>query len=570
MTGRQVHYEIYVRKRPASGWTLELATESREGATTAAKELVDTGKVVAARVSKETLDDETREFQTVTILNLGQAEPTKTLKVREDVEPLCVTPQDLYTIHARERIGRLLEDWLGRNHATPFELLHRPDLVEQLEASGVEMQHAIQKIAIPEAQARGVSVHELIRLFQALVQRAVERLLKDGRKGVLPDIDKEGFSAAATRLAKEPERVYLLAAGVAASLAPARNWDAKISRLLDLADAAPPSGPGRALALTTLEQPLGEILGTKPGLDDLLGRDLDLGRSLCGMTRLVAFQAVDALMSMEKSVAKVMPALSDEAQRLAWWLTKEEFADVRGAVGRRILRELNGPRRLCPKSAADEIDVLRGLGMSLTAAAGKQLPLEDVQAAFSARSQMLVRSDFVESYLAKCETAREEIQALVWLTENVIGPGAKREAGRWLMTVVTSLRFEKDFRAGADSAATRLALLASLQRAVARSGLVDEDYRPLQLKLGEIGGLAEADAKLCAQVARANAPPLQRLTLLLKLACGDAAPLGPAADRAKAEVMKLIRLDETRQAIARSPEDANAMRGLLQAVGIAA
>src|SRR5207253_3252279 len=111
-------------------------------------------------------------------------------------------PQDLYTVHARERIGRLLEGWLERKGATPFELLHRADLVEELESSGTDLQHAIQKVAIPEAQARGLSVHELIRTFQGLVERAIERLLKDARKGTLPDVDKEGFAAAAVRVSQ--------------------------------------------------------------------------------------------------------------------------------------------------------------------------------------------------------------------------------------------------------------------------------------------------------------------------------------------------------------------------------
>ncbi|MFM9673575.1 hypothetical protein, partial [Streptomyces galilaeus] len=95
----------------------------------------------------------------------------------------------LYTLHARERIGRLLEGWLRRKSVTPFELLHRPDLVEQLDASGVEIQHAVQKIAVPEAQARGLTTHELIRTFQALVDRAIERLTRDGRKNAFPKID---------------------------------------------------------------------------------------------------------------------------------------------------------------------------------------------------------------------------------------------------------------------------------------------------------------------------------------------------------------------------------------------
>jgi hypothetical protein len=571
MGSGRVHFEVYVRKTPGSSWTLELATENRAAAVSAAQDLMKDGRVAGVKVTKETLDDETREFRTVTIFKDGLVEGgPKRRAVREDVEPICVTPQDLYTIHARERIGRLLEGWLERNHATPFELLHRPDLVEQLEASGTDLQHAVQKIAIPEAQARGCSVHEIIRAFQALIERAIERLLADGRKGKLPDVDKEGFAAAAQRISHDPDRGYLLGAGVAASIAPAASWTEKVARLLDLADAAPAKGPARVLALATLAQPLAEILGSKPGLEEILGKGLDLGGNLAAMTRLSAADSVDALMKVEPSVAKVMPLLSPAAQRLAKWLTDEAFTDVRAAIGQRILRELNGPRRLRPGDAVSEIDVLRALAMSLTAAAGKLLPLEDVQAAFSTRSKMLVTGEFVESYLGRGKSSKEEAEALVWLTENIIGAANKRQAGRWLKAVISSLRFEKEFRNGADSAAVRLAALAVLQRSASRCGLVEEDFEPIQLKLGDLGGIIEADAKLTAQLARANASAVHRLTLLLRLASGESAPLGPAADRAKAEAMKLVRHEDTRVELSQAPEQVETVRDLIQQAGLAA
>jgi hypothetical protein len=571
MGSGRVHFEVYVRKTPGSTWSLEMATENRTAAISAAEDLVREGRVAASKVTKETLDEETREFQTVTVFKAGITGPgPKRPKLREDVEPICVTPQDLYTIHARERIGRLLEGWLERNHATPFELLHRPDLVEQLETSGTDLQHAVQKIAIPEAQARGCSVHEIIRAFHALIERAIDRLLSDGRKGKLPDVDKEGFSAAAERLAHDPDRGYLLGAGVAASIAPARGWIEKVTRLLDLADAAPAKGPARGLALATLAQPLAEILGSKPGLEDILGKGLDMGGNLAAMTRLAAAESVAALMKAEPSVAKVMPPLSPAAQRLAGWLTDEAFTHVREAISHRILRELNGPRRLRPGDAVAEIDILRALAMSLTAAAGKLLPLEDVQSAFSTRSKMLVTGEFVESYLGAGKTSREEAEALIWLTENIIGAANKRQAGRWLKAVISSLRFEKEFRNSGDSAAGRLAALATLQRAAARCGLVEEDFEPIQVKLGDLGGFIEGDARLTAQLAKANASAVHRLTLLLRLASGESAPLGPAADRAKAEAMKLVRHADTRAELSQAPDQVETVRDLIQQAGLAA
>jgi hypothetical protein len=570
MNGSKIHFEVFVRKTPGAPWTLDLATENRNHAVESAEERMKSGRVAGVKVTKEVFDEETREFDSVVIHKLGQTEPPKKARPQHEPQPLCVAPQDLYTLHARERIGRLLEGWLERNSATPFELLHRPDLVEKLEASGVDLQHAIQKIAVPEAHARSMSVHELMRIFQTLIERAVERLLKDSRKGVLPDLDKEGFKAAAERLVQAPERGYLLGAGVAASIAPAKSWSDKVERLIDLADVAPANGPARGLALSTIQQPLAEILEAKPGISDLLGRGRDLGDSLAAMTRLAAYDSVEILIRVERSVGEVMPQLSPIAVRLAQWLSGEAFKDVRSALARRILRELQGPRRLCPGDAAREIDVLRALAMSLTAAAGNLMPLEEVQSAFVVRSKMLVTGDFVEAYLGQGMSALEEVESLVWLTENVIGAANKRQAGGWLRANVNSLRFEKEFTSGDDNPLNRLLQLAALHRSVGRCGLAPEDYAPIQEKLGDIGGLIEGRGKLTQTLARANAPILQRLTLLLRLAAGEAAPLGPAATRAKQEALKLFRLDETRTELASAPDQMRQVRDLIQQAGLAA
>ena len=570
MDDSRVHFEVYVRKIPGAPWTLDLATENRANALFTANELMKEGRVAAAKVTKETLNEETREYAAVIILKLGAADTAAKSKPQADAQPLCVTPQDLYTVHARERIGRVLEAFLERNYATPFELLHRPDLVENLEASGTELQHAIQKIAIPEAHARDMSIHEMIRSFHTLIERTVEKLMKDHHRGALVDLKTETFAAAADRLAADPERGYLLGAGVAGAIADANSWGEKVTRLLDLADEWPERGRGRELALYTLQQPLAEILEAKPGIGEILGNGRDLGENLAAMTRLAAFDTVEKLIRVEKSVAKVMPELSPIAMRLAVWLENDTFQDTRAAIGRRILRELTGQRRLRPGDAAGEIAILRALGMALTASAGKLLPLEEVQAAFIARSRTLVTGDFVEAYLGQGMTSKQEVEALVWLTENTIGAANKRQAGGWLKAIITSLRFEKEVATSSESPAAKLASLAGLQRSVARCGLVAEDFHPLQEKLGEIGGEIEAQGKVTQGVARAKAPIVHRLTVLLKLAVGESAPLGPAADRARNEALKLIKQDETRTALAAAPEQVQQVRALIHAAGLAA
>jgi hypothetical protein len=561
----QVHYELFVRRKPGAQWTLDMATEIRAHALQTAEEALEQGRAIAVRVSKETLDPETREYKSISIFTKGQVDGGKPKKVQEDLDPLCVQPADLYTAHARDRIGRLLEAWLDRHNATPFELLHRPDLVEQLEASGTDLQHALQKIAIPEAEARGMSVHELIRTFQGLVERTVANLMKAFKKGALPDLDKEGFARAAERLSTDPDRAFLLGAGVAASIAPGKNWSEKIARLLDLADAAPSDPRARAAALAAIETPLAEIIGSKAGMADLLGaNDADLGTTLAAMTRLAGGAQVEGLIRIEAGVRNCMPELSGTAKRLSQWLSGDDFPVVRSSIAHRVLKELNGVRRLKPADAESEIEHLRALAMSLTAAAGRILPPEDITSAFTTRSKTLLNGEFIEALLGRERSSREEIQMLIRLAENVMGAVNKRMAARWLSANVLALRFERELRQGPDSPAAKLAALAALQRSLVRSGLVVEDYGPLCTRLGEVGGMIEADARLVAMLVRAPAPLPQKLAVLIKLAMGEAGPTGPVADKAKAEAMKLARAPEAREELANSPETMDLLKGMVQ------
>lgn len=559
----QVHYELFVRRKVGAQWTLEIASENRAHALQTAEDVLEQGRAVAVRVSKETLDTDTGEYKSIAIFTKGMVDGGKPKKDVEERDPLCIQPADLYTAHARDRIGRLLEGWLARHKATPFELLHRPDLVEQLEASGTDLQHALQKIAIPEAEARGQSVHEIIRHFQGLVERTVANLMKAFKKGALPDLDKEGFAKAAERLVADPDRHFLLGAGVAASIAPATSWSEKIARLLDLADAAPDDPRARAAALGAIEQPLAEIIGSRAGMADLLETKDDLGSTLAAMTRMTGGNAVEALIRIESGVRGCMPELSGTARRLSVWLAGDDFPTVRKAIAERVLTELNGVRRLKPQDAEAEIEFLRALAMSLTAAAGRILQAEDIQAAFTTRSKTLLNGDFIEALLGRDRSAHEEIKMLIRLAENVMGAVNKRNAGRWLNANISAMRFEKELRQGPDSPVAKLSQLAGLQRSVTRSGLVREDYEPLCAKLGDIGALIESDSRLLAMLVRAPAPLPHRLQLLAKLAMGESGPTGPVADKARAEALKLARDPNSREQLAGSPQTMDLIKSLV-------
>lgn len=571
-----VHYEIYIRRTPPDDWSLSQAMEDRRLAMETAEDLMRDRQAVAVRVTKETMDPETMEFASVVVLTRGAPElKRKRPAPVEPRGPACRGVQDLYAPHARETIGRILEDWLGRQGATAFELLHRPDLAERLEASGVELQHAIQKVAVPEAQAvPGQSVHELMRHYQRLAEQAIERLLKAGRSRTFVDLETRSVADLAHSLTGAADRAFFMGGAVAGSLRGLTGARARLERLMDICDRAPIDGPPRALVFVAVEQVLCELLGSRAGLAQILGPGLDQGSSLAAAVRMVAPREVGAILAHDPRLTLLVPPVEGPPARLGERLAAGEFPLLAAALARMVLRELMSQRRLRPGDAVGEIDILRALATALTATAGRLLTLEEVQTAFIERSRSLVAADFVAAYVADCTSVLAEAERLTRLCENVTGGANKRAAARWLDACVASLRFETELRGRLTTEVAppgqRLLSLAALQRSVRNAGLPERETQAVVDALGLVGGAVEADARLTMQIARAPAPIPQKLAALLRLAAAETGPTGPVAERARAEALRLLRAPDTRAALGAEPQAVLTLRPLMQAVGLAA
>ncbi len=567
MASGDTHFEVFVRRTPAMPWKLDSATEDRTRAMETAETLLKEGRVAAVRVTKEVRDAESGEYRSYTLLTKGEVATEKAKPVRTaSAEPNCVSAADFYKPHARATIGRLLAEWLRRRKVTAFELLHRPDLAESLEASGVELQHAIQKICVPESQANGAPIHDLIRAYQKLADDALARVMQAGRKGLFADLKRETLGELAGRLAGTPERQFLLGGAVARQLADAPDWPTKIDRLLGLAESLPEDPALRTPCRAVLEGLLAEILAQKSGVGDLVGAELDLGRGLLALARLVAPTEVERLMAVDAGLRAEVPELNGAAARLSVLMAGDEFSQLRTVIGRRVLEELKSPRRLRPTDPDGEIAVLRALAMALTAAAGRVLTADEVQAAFLDRSGALVTADFVTGLTRDRPTVLEEIQALVRLAENVTGTMNRNRAAEWLISNLDSLRFEKECRTGGvDTVISRLAALAALDRSMRRIRLRECDERQLCERLGALGGMVEADARFCALLTRSPMTLAQKTNLLLRLAGGDLRLAGPTTERARGELARLFAAPEARSQLAAMPEVMERMRALMAA-----
>jgi hypothetical protein len=283
------------------------------------------------------------------------------------------------------------------------------------------------------------------------------------------------------------------------------------------------------------------------------------------MTRLTAPKAVDDLLLMEPTLVPLLLPLEGSAARLAKWLAQEPFVGVRASIGRQIIRELRGSLRLCPDNARREVDMLRALAMALTVAAGNLMTESDVQAAFTERTRMLMSSDFVADYIGQDGSALEDAEALIRLLENAIGKTNQRDAAVWFRSHVGSLKFEREVVNDMQPARAKLQIMAKMQRSIARVALPLEDADPILKRIGEVASLVEIESKYIATIMKAQVTPANRLLMLMALTMGDSGPSGPVADRAKAEVMKLLRLPEVRKEIAASPETAAAVKRFLEA-----
>jgi len=566
-----VHYEVYIRKTAPAPWSLLMATEDRKTAIETAEDLLKDDRAAAVRVTKETLDPDTMAFSSLTVLTRGAPEVRRKRLVEDaDAGPACNGPQDLYAPHARELLGRVMEDWLSRHGATAFELLHRPDLAERLEASGVELQHAIQKMAVPESQATGQTVHDLMRHYQRLADQTIERVILAGRRGLFADLSQRSIADVAHKLSGQSERAFAMGGAVCGALIEARGARPRLDRLMDLAEGAPTQGAPRALVMVPIEQVLCEMLAQRTVLAEILGPALDQGASLAAVVRMAAPREVEALVKFDPKLDLLIPPVDGPAARLGARLSAGEFPLLAASLARMVLRELMSPRRLRPSDAPGEIDILRALATALTAAAGRLLTLDEVQNAFVERSKTLVTAEFVAAYVKICGTVLCEAEMLTRLCENVTGAANKRSAARWLSACVASLRFETEIRQMAGTAAQKLGILAALQKSVRAANLSEHDEAAICDAVGAVGGAVEAEARLIVQIARAPAPPAQKLHVLLRIAAGETAPLGPAADHAKAAALKLLRAPQARAALAADPETLVPLRPLLKAAGLAA
>jgi len=529
MASKQVHFEIYTRRGPKSGWHLSDAETSRETAVKRAEALFEAGEAKGVKVVKETYTEATGEFLSITIFEKGDTADFGRERIKAPAELPCFHPRDLYSIHARSVIARLLADFLTRERITATELMHRADAVERLDAAGTVRQHAIQKAAIAHAGSTNQDVQEIVKKLNDLTDRAVARVYQDHRAGNFPDLAKFSLAQIAKALRGNEDGGYYLAAAIARRLAPLKGWGEKLELLLDLMDHLPAEEEDRELCLSTIDAFVAEMLEGRAALGDLLGRQRNTGDALVLLVDLFR-----GSMNQEGECGRGVLLLAAEFAR-------NKLPNARRAIVLRVLSELKSVRRLIPDGLEEEVQLCRRMASKMVLGVGDSLSLEEITEAFRIRSKRFVTPDVIETLLQSAADPGEQLEKLILLEENVVGADNKRQLATFVTPLITAHQTEVFFVDGKDHIIRRLTRVAELQTRVRHSGFQDTNKRQISEGLDALAVRMEEKAAFFDLIEKKDLPAPDKAIALLRLVSQHVLTEGELSKRAKVRALKIIR-----------------------------
>jgi hypothetical protein len=416
-----------------------------------------------------------------------------------------------------------LGEYLARQRLTVTELIHRADALEKLEATGTVYQHAIQKVAVAQAASTAIPVQQIVKSLNDLATKAIQRVYRDERRDYFPKAEAGKFAALAKKLASESDKSYLLNGAIARYLAPAKGWDEKMLRLLELLKEAQDGSETSDVLLGTVDSIGAEILNGSAALYELIGQSKNLGTAMFMLVDLFLGQKTDG---MRSGIA----AVTDQ-------FVKDRLPEARTAVANRILAELKSVKRLCPASLVDELKTLRAIANKLVLGQGKYLSHEDLIAAFTLRSRRLVTHEAIGEHLKEAGTADAKIERLLLVEENIIGAENKRQLASFILPIITSPSFEQQFLFTKTPILARLQKLAELQARVRRSGFQELQRNEICDVLDKAATEAESRAKFLEGIESRFEGNVEKTIGILRLFTGGVFTEGRLSAKARGLIL---------------------------------
>ncbi len=265
-------------------WLLDTMYDAKWRALDRAEALIAEDQTRAVRVTSESKDGPS-QLKTV-FESAGGKKAAKQITIsRVDDAPVCTHIVDYYRFPSRQTINRLLRTFLDERQITGLELLFDLEHIQAFERNERLMNQAVQRIALLQARDASVKPVELVdKLYNVITQ------IKD-RSNPVGKTDEEfitlrqsGIDGLIAHLAKTfaPDEQFLhLRATLAAHLADAVEFDAKLSVMVDLMDGE----PGEA-ALTLIDETITEILYGSGMVMKLLNNEPEVANECLSLIQL--------------------------------------------------------------------------------------------------------------------------------------------------------------------------------------------------------------------------------------------------------------------------------------------
>jgi hypothetical protein len=526
------HYEVFLKKNRKAPWTLYEARDDRESALEVAHAVYGANKIGSVRVTKERYDDAARTFRSISICELGAEKFAEEEEKTGTASLPCLAPDDLSKPHARDTIRRVLTAWFERLQVLPMELLHRPDLVEQLEASGTDLQHAVQKVAIASAKDSDANVHGFVKQLNELIQQALTRIYQDARAERLPNFpDSKPFQDIVTEIHASDRRAYQLRAAMANRLKSARKYSDKLDALMEMADKLTLEGETRDFAIAEIDSYAAEVISFDAGMVALLGPCRDLGETLERLACLFDGDDGSNAINYAPSICK----------RLTRNIGKGEMDACRTVIAQRLLTELQRPKRLRPTSLPEEVRLARELAQKLVMSPNSLLPTDALIKAFAARSARLLHPETIDELLKSARDPDEELERLLALEENIVGETNKQKLAGYAHGMLGSQTVLSWYLRGPNQPLERLASLTAHQRRVLKGHYPAREKAELASAIDALGMKIIDESKILNAVEAGDRPALDKATGLLRLASAGALPLGQCASDAQARAVRHLK-----------------------------
>lgn len=529
MTRGDIHFEVFVKKHRKASWSLAEALHDREAALDLARKLKDALPDGSVRVVREVWSASESAFRGGPIFEEGPERFVEDKGAAAEASLPCVTPTDFQGASARETIRRALSGWLERRQICPLELLSRPDLIEDLDSSETDLQHAVQKVAIARAQSSGAPVQAFMKQLNALVERAASDARREAA-AARPLPKARDFAELTEKIMSEggPERRMRRA--IAERLGEAADLRAKTGLMLDLLDDLPAAPDARAFALKQADAFLAELLTFDPALAAITGAGEDPGVVVERLTSLYEGRADHADLAGAPAPAR----------RLANRFAAGDLPDSRGEIANRILDHLRSPKRLRPESVMAEIELSRRLAQRLIMVAGPDLHPTALVEAFTCRSARLLSPEAVDEALQGAPGAPELLERLFAMEDNIVGEANKKKLAAYVRARLKTPATESWFVRGPGQPLERLSRLTRLQARALKAAFPTDDKAELAEAFDALGLQTLDETKILSRIEASAQPALDRTAALLKLAASGVLPVGRCRQDAQARAMRLL------------------------------